>query len=259
MKRFAVSTFFSLFIFAAAAFAQGYGPGPGLANQATGGGGGGPISYVGVEYASGFPDDTAPVTTSAFTPNGGTQLLVIAFLLGPADEGDWSSTLAISDTQTLTWTPLANDFVTGASYGGATGWRAWLSSDTAASSMTVEVSSSSSQWRTTVVVAELENASTTITGLTADDTAPLSGGYTATLGAAPTADDASVFLRFGNNNGSGTYSMTGWTTIADLTTPGEIIVFVAIRTGSTSTSATLSSTRALSSHGMDAVFNIQAQ
>lgn len=248
----------SLLLLSSLAFGQGYGPGPGLANQATGGGGGS-VAFVGTEYAASFPDDTAPTTTSAFTPNAGSKLLVIAALLGPSDEGDWSATLSISDTQTLTWTPLANDFITPSSYGGAQGYRIWLSSAAAASSMTVTVSSASGQWRTSIVVAEVTGAQAAINGLTQDDTAPLSGGYTATLGAAPTADDMSVFLRFGNNDGSGSYTMTGWTTVADLTTPGETILFVAVRTGSTSTSATLSGTRAFSTYSADAVFNLLAE
>ena len=218
------------------------------------------VAFVGTEYAASFPYDTSPCTTSAFTPNAGSQLLVIAALLGPSDEGDWSDDLTISDSQTvpLTWAPLANDFITPSSYGGAQAYRVWLSSATAAESTTITVGSPSGQWRTSIVVAELTDAQASITGLVQDDTAPLSGGYTATLGVAPNANDASVFLRFGNNDGSGTYSMPGWTTVADLTTPGETILFVAIRTGSTSTSATLDTTRAFTSYGADAVFNILA-
>lgn len=223
-----------------------------------GGGGGDPIAFVGTEYASSFPDDTQPCTTSSFTPNAGSRLLVITAILGAGDEGDWSDDITISDTQSLTWTPLVNDFITGASYGGGLGYRIWISSPVAASAMTVTVNSPSSQWRTSVAVGEFTGSGTTISGLVQDDTAPLSGGYTATLSEAPTANDASVFLRLGNSDISGAYTMTGWTTLCDLTTPTESILFVAVRTGSTSSSAVLSGTRVFGSHGIDAVFNLKA-
>jgi len=214
---------FIIAILAAAAFAQGIQPGPGLPNQTGGGGGGGPVTVNSLSNQQRTTASAATFTTTGVTPAGGRRLLVIAIASDSGDSNDeMDAEMTISDSQALTWNVAST--VSVSTPFNRVGLKAWLTTtDAAASSTTISVDAGTYDvyWR--VAIIEVAGTDGTIAGNAVNATAALDGGYTVTLGATPTADDAVIFarvLRSDHNSGAGALDMAaGWTELRN--DPGD--------------------------------------
>lgn len=245
----------SLFWFTAFAFSQGgVQPGPGIV-YAVAGGGGDPVAFVGTEYAAAETLEEDPAVTGSFTPNAGSRLMAVVCISTGGNTYDVSH-LSITDSQGLTWTEVNRVGYTDAF---RRGFAVWTSSAAAASAMTVTINSSTSDlYGTIIVVTEWTGTDGTSTGWAGQIDAPLTGGYTRTLAAAPTADDASIFVRV-VDLGTTTHAMSGWTEAANVSLGGAgLHMTMFYRTGSTATGCTSSAVEAGDEQAVDACFNLKA-
>jgi hypothetical protein len=83
---------------------------------------------------SGLNHGAGAFTSSAFTPSNNSLLIVVASFVANGDTGTEGNILTISDSATLTWTPIA---VTTASPNWTYGIRAWSAPVTTGASMTL--------------------------------------------------------------------------------------------------------------------------
>ncbi|HMQ01632.1 MAG TPA: hypothetical protein PKD79_01000, partial [Candidatus Doudnabacteria bacterium] len=165
-----------------------------------------------ISFSTGNPDTEGPIefsilhnqyfapshndkTTSAFSPEAGSRILLSLSLSdGGCCLGDITNHVNVTDSQNLSWTKIASSLYPPEEYRSGAG--VWLSSEVpATTSTTITVGSGGHDTAVTLSAVQVENVTTEVAGLVANDTAPTNGAYTVNLSTSANPGDLVVFLR----------------------------------------------------------------
>lgn len=205
------------------------------------GAGGGPVEYFAAVLQEGGainPGDS-PWESGSFSPTAGRRL--VALMTG-TDNGpaiDVAANGSISDSQSMTWTPIAGLNHATAAYG----MRVFISSVVPASTSTTVTldCGADSIGRYRIAIFEVTGTDGTVQGLITNNAAATDGADSLTLTATPTVDDLVVYMRVRNATG-GYVIGSGFVEVvdADLTNQG---VGIAVNDNTTSTSISITDAR----------------
>ena len=220
-----------------------------------------PVTFGQVLHSDTYADTMEDFTTSSFTVTAGNRLVAVVGLTGESwyDPVKIINHSVITDSQGLTWHKVAS---VGDNVEHTRGAVVFISSPVQSSgSMTLTYDDVNYfvRHRASIVVFDINDSFSGTNGHRLDLTAPTgSSGYTVNLNTAPTENDMSMFIRIVAGGDSGDVAMPGWDEVADIVTTGSHhALFIATRTGSTSTEATTTEVRSSGIKAFDLVFNIK--